>query len=276
MIEKAKSVLGLCQETVCEQLKGGSKSVAFCMGEYVVRFPSSSEVLENQKREALVLEICQNHLPQALREKIPQTTVFEEAECAFSYHKIIYGESLEIQAYRQLNEDRKYSLAQNLAEIFLALHNIPVPVLKSVEKEYVSQADDWNFFNQEDFEEDKISELLLNYDIDFKAYKTSFTKDLVICHNDLSGSNILMKDNTFAGIIDFGNVGIMPRSNDFVPLYKVSRELAIRVLEAYNTVSQNKVSQKEVDLKALSFMGYVLLKNTTSFFAELLLNNFKN
>ena len=73
--------------------------------------------------------------------------------------------------------------------------------------------------------------------IDLDYYKPTLPNtDKALCHNDLSGSNLLLNpesDDILAGIIDFGNVVVMPKYQDFFPLYKVDRKLAIDTLTEY-------------------------------------------
>ena len=84
-----------------------------------------------------------------------------------------------------------------------------------------------------------------------------------MCHNDLSGSNLLLnlnKDDVLEGIIDFANAMVIPKYLDFIPLYKMKRRLAVNVLEKYNAIADNKIEQTQLDYTILSYIGFGLSK----------------
>lgn len=74
---------------------------------------------------------------------------------------------------------------------------------------------------------------------------------IALCHNDLSWSNILLnpeEEDVLAGIIDFGNTVVMPKYQDFFPLYKISRKLAIDTMKEYNKITSSPIEQKQMIL----------------------------
>ena len=87
---------------------------------------------------------------------------------------------------------------------------------------------------------------------------------IALCHNDLSWSNILLnpeEEDVLAGIIDFGNTVVMPKYQDFFPLYKISRKLAIDTLKEYNKITSSPIEQKQIDFMALSYIGLGLAQS---------------
>ena len=69
------------------------------------------------------------------------------------------------------------------------------------------------------------------------------------------------KKEILQGIIDFGNACIMPKYQDFFPLYKINRELALNTLNYYNGYFDEKIELKQLDRMALFYIGYELLKS---------------
>lgn len=259
-----------------EVLIGGSKSVAIMVDNSIIRFPTNQEVFENQKREALISQMLHKYLPDKYRHIITDVKVTDK----FAYHKMIEGKIFDRKV--SLSESQKNSLANDIAEFLHALHQISTLKMIYIDKATTPRADDWNYTNNPKWSYKVARVLLQAHNIKLDDFKTDFSNDdKVICHNDLSGSNILLddkQDKPLQAIIDFGNVAIMPRSNEFVPFYKISRNLAHKIMDYYNQISNNKVDKKEVDYKTLSFIGQVLIEsqNKESFFAKLMIENFKN
>ena len=190
----------------------------------------------------------------------------------FAYHRFIggrimdnnRGETAYNTSFYHLDEERTESLARRIAGFFVELHAVPADEIAEINGLMPEKRDNWNYAARIDFDYDLSRSLLLKYSkglIDMDDFKTGFTDDVCFCHNDLSGSNILIdKDRTevLSGIIDFGNANIAPRTDDFVPFYKVGRNLARRVIRHYNKLSDSPVSIREIDYKALSFIGYLM------------------
>jgi len=105
----------------------------------------------------------------------------------------------------------------------------------------------------------------LPHGINLDEYKpTSPNTCKALCHNDLSGSNLLLSSESndiLAGIIDFGNTIVMPKYQDFFPLYKINRQLAVDTLNEYNKLTASKIEQKQTDFMTLCYIGYGLAQN---------------
>lgn len=92
----------------------------------------------------------------------------------------------------------------------------------------------------------------------------------------MSGSNLLLnteKDNVLSGIIDFGNTVVMPKYQDFFPLYKIARKLAIDTLAEYNKITSYPIEQRQIDFMALSYIGFGLAQSkdgSSPYFLKLL------
>lgn len=259
-----------------EILTGGSKSVAVRVSDYIIRFATSKDVAENQKREVLISQMLHTHLPNEWKNKITDVKATDN----FAYHKMLRGKMFDKTI--SLSEQQKDNLAYDIAKFLNALHKISKSEMVDIDNATISRADDWNYTNSAKWNYETAKTLLQARNINLDNFKIVFNNDdKVICHNDLSGSNILLddkQDSPLQAIIDFGNVAVMPRSNEFVPFYKISRNLAHKIMDCYNQISPKAVNKKEVDYKALSFIGQVLIENQNkeNFFANLMIDNFKN
>ncbi|MGN0905144.1 MAG: aminoglycoside phosphotransferase family protein [Alphaproteobacteria bacterium] len=261
-----------------ERLPGGSKSVAVKSGGYVFRFPLSHEAFQSQKRERFISGLLKRYISPTFRTGITDVRLVDDGDdgsghyTRFAYHRFIggrimdnnRGETAYNTSFYHLDEERKESLARRIAGFFVELHAVPADEIAEINGLMPEKRDNWNYAARIDFDYDLSRSLLLKYSkglIDMDDFKTGFTDDVCFCHNDLSGSNILIdKDRTevLSGIIDFGNANIAPRTDDFVPFYKVGRNLARRVIRHYNKLSDSPVSIREIDYKALSFIGYLM------------------
>ena len=115
------------------------------------------------------------------------------------------------------------------------------------------------------------------YKINLNNYKSAnLNISKALCHNDLSGSNLLLnteKDNVLSGIIDFGNTVVMPKYQDFFPLYKIARKLAIDTLAEYNKITSYPIEQRQIDFMVLSYIGFGLAQSkdgSSPYFLKLL------
>ncbi len=261
-----------------ERLPGGSKSAAVKAGDYVFRFPRSHEVFQSQKRECFISRVLKKYISPAFGSRITEVRLADGGDdgsghyVRFAYHRFIggrimdnnRGETAYNTSFYHMDEAQKESLSRGIAGFFAELHVLPADEITHIDCLIPGKREDWNYSVRLDFDYDLSRRLILKYSggvIDTDDFKTGFTNDACFCHNDLSGSNILVdkgRTEVLSGIIDFGNADIAPRTNDFVPFYKVGRNLARRVLRHYNELSGSQVSLREIDYKALSFAGYLM------------------
>lgn len=269
------------------RLIGGSKSFAYRVNDYVVRFPKAEIIWQSQLQEAQISELLQENLPDKWKNKVTNVTCCSTSQYPFAYHKIIKGKICDNvrgetdynTCYDNLTESQKKLLAQDIAEFLVALHSIPTDITNPM-------AENWNFTNKADFDYELCKLVLLKYSnnkVNLDDFKSEIVNDdIVFTHNDMSGSNILLdetKDNVLQGILDFGNAGIMPRINEFFPYYKINRHLARQIIDEYNQISNIKVNQPSVDYTVLVYLGYIMYnqekqRKTVSRFALTILNNF--
>jgi hypothetical protein len=266
------------------RLPSGSRSVAYYADDFIVRFPKAEVILHTMQREKAIIDMVYPYLMPYFEGKIHKIELID-GTFPFSVSKRFYGkicdgrpESDYALLYQNINPERQLKLAQDLAMFFHLMHQIDYTKLNIPEP--TEAIDNWDVTLRDDFDYAKAREALLPHKIDLDDYKpTSPNTDKAPCHNDLSGSNLLLypeSDDILAGIIDFGNALVMPKYQDFFPLYKISRKLATDVLNEYNKLTTSKIEQKQTDFMALCYIGYglALNKDNPSPYFLKLLNSF--
>ncbi|MBP5399661.1 MAG: aminoglycoside phosphotransferase family protein [Alphaproteobacteria bacterium] len=250
------------------RLQSGSRSVAYYADDYIIRFPKAEIIWQTMQREKMIIDTIYPYLMPYFESKIHKIELIE-SQYPFSVSQRFYGkicdgrsESEYAVLYQNLTSKQQAKLAQDIAMFFHLMHqidykplNIPTPT---------ETIDNWDVTLREDFDFAAVQQALLSHGIDLNEYKVTLPNtEQALCHNDLSGSNILLndkQDNVLAGIIDFGNVVIMPKYQDFFPLYKIHRQLAIDSLKEYNKITSSKIETKQTDYIVLAYIGYGIYK----------------
>ncbi len=251
------------------RLQSGLRSVAYLADEYIVRFPKAAIIWQTMEREKSVIDMVYPYLMPHFEGKIHQIELFEGAY-PFSISKRFYGkicdgrpESDYAVLYQNIKPERQLKLAQDLAMFFNLMHRIDYTTLNIPEP--TEAIDNWDVAQRNDFDYARVRETLLPHGIDLDDYQPTLpNSDKALCHNDLSGSNLLLSSESndiLAGIIDFGNTIVMPKYQDFFPLYKINRQLAVDTLNEYNKLTASKIEQKQTDFMTLCYIGYGLAQN---------------
>ncbi|MBQ4400126.1 MAG: aminoglycoside phosphotransferase family protein [Alphaproteobacteria bacterium] len=281
LIRKILADSGFSELQSITRLQSGSRSVAYYADDYIVRFPKAEIIWQTMQREKMIIDTIYPHLMPYFEGKIHKIELIDGTH-PFSISERFYGkicdgrpESDYAVLYQNIIPERQLKLAQDLAMFFHLMHqtncaeqNIPEPT---------EAIDNWDVSTREDFDYAKVKEALLQHNTDLNDYKPTLQNiDKALCHNDLSGSNLLLNpeiDDILAGIIDFGNAVVMPKYLDFFPLYKIDRKLAIDTLTEYNKLTTSKIEPKQLDYIALCYIGYGLYKtkdNSSPYFMKLL------
>lgn len=263
------------------RLPSGSRSVAYSADEYIVRFPTVNIIWQTMQREKAVIDMVYPHLIPYFASKIHKIELID-GKYPFSVSQKFYGkicdgrpENEHAVLYQNLSPIQQEKLAQDLAMFFHLMHQIDYSQLNIPEP--TEAVDNWDVTTRPDFNYTDTCNALLVQGIDLDSYKIEQMNTVsALCHNDLSGSNMLLnpkKEDVLSGIIDFGNVVIMPKYLDFFPLYKINRKLAVDTLIAYNQLTTSPIVQKQIDFMALAYIGYGLAKSkdiTSPYFMRLL------
>lgn len=252
------------------RLQSGSRSVAYYADDYIVRFPKAEIIWQTMQREKAIIETIYPNLTPYFENKIYKIELVNGIY-PFSVSKRFYGkicdgrpESEYAVLYQNLAPLQQVKLAEDIANFFNLIHQIDYTQINISEPN--EAIDNWDVTTKENFDYKKVREALLKHHIDLDDYKlTSPNTEKAFCHNDLSGSNLLLNpqnDDVLEGIIDFGNAIVMPKYQEFFPLYKIHRKLAIDTLTEYNKLTTSKIEQKQIDFMVLCYIGYGLSQNT--------------
>lgn len=265
---------GIMVRTI-ERLPGGSRSVAYAVDNLLVRFPKAEIIWRTMQREKQIIDVAFPFIEEKMPDKVHKIELIAE-EYPFSVSKRFSGkicdnrgEGKHTTGYDSLNAMQKENLARQIAKFFALMHSIDYDALAipPVDAGIIEAMESWDVTKRPDFDRDKIKTALLQYSsnrINLDDYPPQEEDEIeALCHNDLSGSNILVDTenyNVLNGIVDFGNARVVPIVQDFFPLYKIDRRLAEDVLKIYNKIIVHGVSQKQIDGLALRYIGYGLTR----------------
>lgn len=216
----------------------GLDSTAYLVNnEYIFKQSKHDEAKINLKKEVRVL----NYLKRKITLQIPDIEYYSEKYSVCGY-KEIKGDKLTPGIYKNMSDDEKDMLVQDIALFLQELHSVPLPDIDGLElsitDDYKSDCDALREMIYDKIP-DKSKEYLNN------LYKRILNDERVtkyvraLCHNDLSCNHMIIQNKKLVGIIDFGDAAITDRDKDFVYLLEdsseeIGREFGLKVLEYYN------------------------------------------
>lgn len=275
-IRQILSAAGIVAHQI-ERLPGGSRSLVFAADNLVVRFPKAEIIWRLMQREKQIIDAIYPHMEEKLPHKIHKIELIEE-DYPFSISlrfngKICdnRGEGKYTTEYDALSPSQQENLARQTAQFLAALHAVDCESLNipAADSSLTAAMESWDVSARPDFDYQKIKNILLRQSlnkINLDDYAAEFPPSkTALCHNDLSGSNLLINPDEYgiiAGIIDFGNSRIIPVEQEFFPLYKINRKLATDTLKIYNKISRQNLDERQIDALALKYIGYGLLKTS--------------
>jgi len=197
----------------------------------VVRLPKTASAWMKMQREEIVLGRIAPMLPYPV--PLPQTMT---TPCRLSVHRMIQGRNLSQSVYRSLSRARKGCLAEQLAELFLALHAIPPSLFGfSVQQSVtgvtltdtlhrIGTEQKWQWLH---YLEKPLTKGFARW--------PEFHDQAVFSHFDLQGSNILVDPKTthISGIVDFLDCGMGSKFYDMSKVSKIDVGLMERVWRLY-------------------------------------------
>lgn len=285
-IRQILSSAGIVARSV-EKLPGGSRSYAFAADNLSVRFPKAEIIWHVMQREKRIIDAIHPFMEEKIPHKIHKIELVEE-DFPFSISmrfngKICdnRGEGEHTTGYGALSPSQQENLARQVAQFFAALHSFDYenPELPSEDASLVAAMESWDVAARPDFNYEKAKAALWQHStgkINLDDYAEEASVKTALCHNDLSGSNLLVNPEEYGvlqGIIDFGNARVEPIIQDFFPLYKINRKLATDTLKIYNKIAKQNISTLQIDGLALRYIGYGLAKtsdNPSSYLLRLL------
>jgi aminoglycoside phosphotransferase len=216
--------------------------VAEVNGDYIVKLPKPHRGVNGVIAEQKITDFLSNkvHLP------IPSISVHAEPVVLARYRKLL-GETFDKNRYAQLVDDNKEALAVQLARFIADLHAIPLSV---VDVSKLALAPSW------ELKPDLIEEQLSTSDDDvIKALLPEVLRNqralevpksnVVFGHFDLHGGNLVFDKEhaNVTGVIDFGNCKLGDLHQDLSTMNLSSPDLAIRIIDQYEQISDRKVNR---------------------------------
>ncbi len=216
----------------------GLDSIAYLVNhEYIFKQSKHHEARLNLKKEIQVL----NYLKGKVTLQIPDIEYYSEEYGVCGYREI-RGEKLTPTIYKNMSDDEKDKLVQDIALFLKEMHSLPLPDIDRLELNVINDyKSDYKILRERIY--NKIPDSSKKYIDDL--YKRILNDERIskyvkaICHNDLSCNHIMLHNNTVIGIIDFGDAAITDRDKDFIYLLEnsseeIGREFGFRVLEYYH------------------------------------------
>jgi len=216
----------------------GLDSIAYLVNhEYIFKQSKHHEARLNLKKEIQVL----NYLKGKVTLQIPDIEYYSE-EYGICGYREIRGEKLTPTIYKNMSDDEKDKLVQDIALFLREMHSLPLPDIDELELNVMNDyKSDYKILREIIY--NKIPDRSKKYIDDL--YKRILSDERIskyvkaVCHNDLSCNHIIIHNNKVIGIIDFGDAAITDRDKDFIYLLEesseeIGREFGLKVLEYYN------------------------------------------
>lgn len=210
----------------------GVNSIAILINnEYIFRFPLQNSATCDYLVEKHILDKIQ---PFIKTTKVPQIQIYQDTDDVFTCHKIIYGN--DYSKMKKPNLQFKKKLSKQLAKFLYELHSININNFKNIETKqfdvYYYDIINKHKILKELLQDDFVNDLDARVDYLLK-YNNFNMEDNVLCHNDLHEENIIVNKNGLAGIIDFTELCIKKRENDFGNLLAFDFQLGLMLIKEY-------------------------------------------
>jgi aminoglycoside 2''-phosphotransferase len=233
-----------------EYLNSGNDSEAYLINDAIVfKVPKHQRASDNLVREKKVLDLIQNRVSLQVP-KVAYSSTLSNGFILLGYDKL-EGKTLSKEEFNQLTEEQQSNVAKQIAIFLGELHQIKIMDDELiVDKQELLRIDYQEFIvsfskhlTSEQLERTRhFLEQVIN-DKSLYNYKPT------LVHNDFSANNILFDDETktISAVLDFGDVAITDRDNDFLCLLEESdeeygRDFGIKVLKYYG------LSNEEIEL----------------------------
>ena len=214
----------------------------------VVRFPRNVIAWKKMQREEIVLGKVAPLLPYPV--PIPQTMTKPRQ---LSVHRMIPGRNLTRCDFRSWSHTRQQSLAEELADLFLAFHNLPASLFEFGIQQSTTRVTLTDALDR--IRKEQKYGWLQHLE---KPLTKGFARWLqhdseVFSHFDLHGSNILMdpKKMRISGIIDFLDCGVGSKFYDISKVSKIDIGLVESVWRAYS----NRADRAERLIQLIALYG---------------------
>ncbi len=218
--------------------------------EYIFKIKFSANKKKSYEKEKAIYDFLNENLQTNI--KIPKIEYsYLSEDLSILGYKEIKGTFLTPELYYSLSENEKNLLKQDIATFLKQMHYLDYREISSY-----SIDNKQNVLEEYQLLKDTIYEDL---DMNEKQYVENFMKRLYttdifdgkkcLCHNDFSCNHILLdNDNRLAGVIDFGDSGIIDEYCDFIYLLENSEEeigqdFGIEILKLYGNIDIEKAKE---------------------------------
>lgn len=195
-------------------IASGQNNLVYDFTTVIVRVPRHADAERDLEREADILAAIRPHLPVP----VPALTLHRVGEHLVSVHEKLEGEPLLSLADMALETQR--NLACDLAAFLRALHALPVDILPP--GSCAQPTSEWHQLFEAcvaDVFPRLPADAAARIRRDFEAYlAASETLPRTIIHSDFGTGNILVRNGTLSGVIDFAGCGIGDPAYDFASL----------------------------------------------------------
>lgn len=227
-------------------------------GKAVFKFPRNAKYREECKQEVAVLKLLKGR---AFSLSIPILNWISTDYSYFGYWGVA-GKPLR-EVIGSLSEQQKVEIGTQLGGFLQQLHgirdygDIKAQTLVEQAKEY----QDW-FLKGRDllknhFSESELSRIDIFFENEVPKSMTG-TGELVFCHGDLDYNNILINDKNQVGVIDFGDVKLYDRSQDFRGIDDVVlKEAMIKAYGGGEVISKAAAATSSKMIDVLNMIYYI-------------------
>lgn len=221
--------------------EGLLNDVVIINGELIFRFPKHEYAFKHLKDEARILRLLQNYITL----EIP-TPLYESDDCLA--YRMIPGETLRRDLLIRLPQDDQQAIADQLAQFFKELHNVPINEVAGFEipmADALMKYEGW--VNAYERIREKVFPLLLPHVREWAtehfeshlADRGNFEYELKMVDTDIPPYHIMFdkQENRINGIIDFGCAGLGDPAIDFgVIIYNYGESFIERFYKVYPEV----------------------------------------
>jgi aminoglycoside 2''-phosphotransferase len=208
-----------------ETFGSGDFSLAFKLGDQVIRVARHPEAAAALKRESCVLIQIASRLPLP----VPRPTYYAPPECPpFTVHDEIVGEMLTRELWENMQTLARDKAADDLAAFLRALHSIPVEIGRSCGLSKMDATELARSLREatantihallDPETRRRLDEILKRWSQPSPAQ----SQRSVLLHGDIGPGHVLYdpQNGNLTGVIDFGDLAIGDPARDFIYIYE--------------------------------------------------------
>lgn len=218
--------------------------------EYIFKIKISANKKKGYEKEKAVLDFLNRKLKTTI--KIPKIDfIYIDDEVSIMGYKKIKGTFLTPNIYKEMNVEQQEILKNDIAKFLKDMHNLDYSEIK----DYVID-NKQNCLEEYDLLQKNIYNDLTENEKKYvgKFFErlnntTIFNDKKCLCHNDFSCNHLLLDNNKkLAGIIDFGDAGIIDEYCDFIYLLEdseeeIGKDFGEDILQLYGNIDINKAKE---------------------------------